>query len=60
MSERPPAETKLSRVATLNEKELIVAWAGRRGGSDTMHTQTMGQLQRRVLAALIGIESKVR
>ena len=25
-------------------------------GSDTLHTQTMGQLQRRVLAALIGID----
>ena len=25
-------------------------------GSDTLHTKTMGQLQRRVLAAVIGID----
>jgi hypothetical protein len=42
---------KLSRVATLNEKGVgIVALRQEdAAGSDTLHTKTMGQLQRRLL-----------
>jgi hypothetical protein len=49
---------KLSRVATLNEKGVGIVALGEEdaAGSDTMHTQKMGQLQCRVLAALIGID----